>query len=129
MRMPSLNRSNALIFVFIAMAITVGAIHQYFEPRKPLGVSLGFGAFAMALLIFEWYRIDSRERGYRGSLWFSAAVLAASVIALPFYFFRTRGWRGGLIGTALFVLVNAVAWGLQWGAEILVYRLFQAKMS
>jgi formate hydrogenlyase subunit 4 len=56
-----------------------------------------------ALLIFGWYRIDSSQRGYRRSPWLNVGVVLLALVALPVYFFRSRGAKGGLTATAIFL--------------------------
>lgn len=68
-----------------------------------------FGRFAMVetllamVLVFWWYHVDKRSRGYRAGPLMNGGVLAAAVIALPVYFVRSRGWKGGLRATVLAV--------------------------
>ncbi len=52
-------------------------------------------------LIFWWYHADKGERNYEAGPLMNAGVVAASVLALPIYFVRTRGWKRGMIATAL----------------------------
>jgi hypothetical protein len=47
------------------------------------------------VLLFWWYHLDKAERGYAAGRLMNAGVLVAAVIALPVYFVRTRGWKGG----------------------------------
>ena len=65
-------------------------------------------------LIFAWVVLDSRDRGYRVSWALKATLICLTVYPLPYYLFRSRGWRAG--GTSL-----AWAWGL-FIAAMLFYR-------
>jgi TRAP-type uncharacterized transport system fused permease subunit len=55
-------------------------------------------------LVFSWYRMDSRRYRYRRSPILDVMVVAIAILALPYYFFRTRGLWGGLRATGLLVL-------------------------
>jgi len=66
-----------------------------------------FGGFAMAelalslVLLLWWYHMDKLERNYRAGVLMNAGVLALAAVALPIYFVRSRGWKGGAIATAI----------------------------
>jgi hypothetical protein len=47
---------------------------------------------------------NSNQRGYARSPWLSVGVVALSVVAVPYYFFRSRGARGGFIALGLFLI-------------------------
>jgi len=51
-------------------------------------------------LIYCWYYIDKRERRFRTGSLQNVAVAALTVIGLPVYFFRSRGFKRGAIATA-----------------------------
>ena len=74
------------------------------------------------VLLFWWYHLDKAERSFAASRIMNAGVLALAAIALPVYFVRTRGWKGGgvTIGLAAafllatFVLGEAGEWLGNW---------------
>ena len=60
-------------------------------------------------IIFVWYRMDANNIGYRRGPILNVAVVAFSFFALPVYFFRSRGFVRGIIGTAAIALI-LVGW-------------------
>ena len=64
--------------------------------------------FALGV-IFWWYVQDSNKYQYRRSPLLNIGILAIGFIALPYYFFRTRGFKGGLYTTSLFIIIF-IAW-------------------
>jgi hypothetical protein len=61
------------------------------------------------VLLFGWYHMDKEEHGYAAGRLMNGGVLLVAVVALPIYFVRTRGWRGGGRAMALaaaFVLLT-----------------------
>ena len=119
-------RSKSIVLVALAIATVIyGASNQYFYRGNPFPPTvlpyLGIGIF----LVFLWYRLDSDQLGYRRSPWLNFGVIALAVVALPYYFFRSRGAKRGAIATLLFLLaviassflsalgVLAVRYGLQ----------------
>ncbi len=97
---------KSIVLLTLAIAsLASGAVDQYFYA----GVAFPPTALAFtvigALLIFAWYRLDSTQIGYRRSPWLNVGVIALAIVVLPYYFFRSRGTKRGLIATGLFLLV------------------------
>lgn len=65
--------------------------------------------------IFWWYHVDKAEKGYRAGPLMNVGVIALTIIALPIYFIRTRGWKRGSVS-----IVKGVA---VFGAVILLGML------
>jgi hypothetical protein len=70
---------------------------------------------AALAIIFRWVQSDSVKRKTRVSLLLRIALVVLTVFALPYYFFRSRGWLGGL-------KLTAQAW-LVFTASMLCYRI------
>lgn len=70
-------------------------------------------------LVFAWYCADTNQRGIKRNIWGNCALVCVSVIALPYYLIKSRGWKKGLLGSLVFFLIN-IAWSLleSLGAEI-----------
>ena len=77
------------------------------------------------LLVFLWYRVDSSMRNYPRSLWLNVCIIAVTVIALPYYFFRSRGARGGLVALGLFILLLAASYALDVAGSYFTYYVLQ----
>ena len=72
---------------------------------------LGKWALAQNLLsippIFWWYHVDKAQKGYRAGPLMNVGVVALTIVALPVYFIRTRGWKRGSISIVQGVVVFA----------------------
>jgi hypothetical protein len=79
-----------------------------------------------SLLIFMWYRFDSDQVSYRRSPWLNVGVIALTVIALPYYFFRSRGLGRGSVAIGLFLLCCATYLVLQKAGEYAAYYAWQS---
>ncbi len=98
---------NTVYFVVstLLLGFIDGATARIMYPGQALAPS-SFAIGVVALFItFVWYRLDSDSRAYRRSLLSSAAVIGVGILALPYYFFRTRGFRRGAIATLIFLLI------------------------
>lgn len=73
-----------------------------------------------------WYYYDTEQIKYRRSPLLNICVIGIGVIAIPYYFFRSRGFRKGLLYTAL-LLTFVIAWlGLQMAGASAVYYGIQS---
>lgn len=92
--------------ILVAMAVVsflVGAAGQYFYPGHEVSPVDIWVIPVFALLIFWWYRLDTAQQGYKRTPWLNVAVIAIAALALPYYFFRSRGFKRGALATlALF---------------------------
>jgi hypothetical protein len=57
-------------------------------------------ALVSLALIFWWYHVDKAERGYRSGVLMNGGMLALTIVAVPVYLIRTRGWKRGGIAIA-----------------------------
>lgn len=100
-----LNRKTLILAVFVLSSLLSGIAGQYFWPGMPL--SMADYAFAVlgSFLIFAWYHTDAKQRGYRRPTWLDMGIILIAIVAMPYYLFRTRGFKGGLASTALGLLL------------------------
>lgn len=84
---------------FMALSFIAGALGQYLYPGKDYPPTDLWLLPAFTLLIFLWYRADTEQKAIKRSPWLNISIIALAVLALPIYFFRTRGFKGGLIAT------------------------------
>ncbi|KAF1714463.1 hypothetical protein CSC71_03565 [Pseudoxanthomonas sangjuensis] len=86
------------------LSLAAGALAQHFYPyaeRSPIDIGV---AILGAILIFAWYRLDAAQLGFRRRPLLNVAVIAVAILGLPYYFFRSRGFKRGLAATGLFLL-------------------------
>lgn len=99
-----MNSKSAVWVAGAVLSLLAGATAQYVYPyAESSPVDIVFTLLGV-LLIFAWYRLDAALSGYRRSTGLNIAVIAIAIIGLPYYFFRSRGAKRGLIATGLFLL-------------------------
>jgi hypothetical protein len=49
--------------------------------------------------IYWWYYADKDQRNFRTGIVQNVGVILFAIVALPIYFIRSRGWKGGGIAT------------------------------
>lgn len=99
-----MDRKSIVLVAGAVLALVAGMAAQYCYPTaesSPVDVVV---TLLGALLIFSWYHLDSTRAGYRRSKVLNIAVILIAIIALPYYFFRSRGAKRGLVATGLFLL-------------------------
>jgi hypothetical protein len=99
-----------------AYALAILAVISLVVPLLEVAITgrseeLGTYALVQNLLsippIFWWYHVDKDERQYRAGPLMNVGVVAAAVIALPVYFIRSRGWKGGSLSIVKGIVVVA----------------------
>lgn len=116
---------TAIVAGALALGYAGGLARGFLAPGQDLSaVDIPF-VLAGTMLTFLWFRIDTDRTGYRRSPLLNVAVIAISILALPYYFLRSRGIRHGIAASGLFLAV-AVAYSLlQFAGECSVYSLLR----
>jgi hypothetical protein len=112
------------IIVLMAFAIASflsGMADQYFYPGVSFPPTSVAYAVVGSLLIFAWYRLDSDQRGYRRSIGLNIGVIAIALIGLPYYLFRSRGAKRGLIATGVALVVYVASVALTYAGGLVAY--------
>ena len=78
------------------------------------------------MLIFTWYRIDSRQRSYKRSPWLNISIFALALVAFPYYLFRSRGLKRGVIATVLFFVGTLAAGTISVAGQYAVWYVLQS---
>jgi hypothetical protein len=96
------RRGIKLLTALPASSLIFGFL-EYGPARGPAGGStlLTLHVLLTIAIVCVWFWIDVRSRGYRASIVLKLAMPAITVVALPYYLFRSRGLFGG---------VKALAW-------------------
>src|SRR5262245_22888885 len=104
---PNRGATFALaLFLFVANA--AGALYAA-RGVQPSEAFLWLCYLVVAFLVAHWVLVDERRLGIPGSVdqgWFLFAVWP---LALPYYLFRTRRWRG-FIALGWFVALFLATW-------------------
>lgn len=109
-----MNKKNWLLVALGGVALLSGATAQYLEYSSARAPAEMCFMLIGITLYFAWYYVDSEEIGYRRGMLLNVAVVALAIVALPYYFFRSRGFKKGLVYTALFLLA-VIAWSALHG--------------
>lgn len=117
---------NLVLLVFLLLGFLSGIARQLIAPGQPLS-AVDVAVMLLGLLfIFAWYRLDSDQHSYRRSAALNVAVIAITIFALPYYFFRSRGFFRGLLATVLFIATGIAYSALQVGGEYVAYHVWQS---
>jgi len=120
------NKKNIVLLALAIVAFINGATTQYFEPGVAFPKTDMWFIFAGVVLIYMWYHFDSEQIKYKRGALLNTAVVALGAVALPYYFFRSRGFKKGLMYTVMFALLVALSAALQTGGAYAVYYGIQS---
>jgi hypothetical protein len=114
-----------LVLILLA-GFADGVSHQLTAPSDAFGPSDIVFTVIATLLIFMWYRFDSDEKSYRRTPFLSVAIVAVSFVALPYYFWKSRGFRRGSVAVGLFIVCCATYLVLQNAGMYAAYYAWQS---
>ena len=108
---------HARVLALLPLLSLVFGLFEYGPARGPEADSTLFAIHALLslALVFVWFRLDARERLYKASIVLNIAMLGLTIIALPYYLLRSRGFGGGFKSLALA--------GLVFVATMVAYRV------
>ena len=99
-----------LAVLSLASPLLEGALTGSVEPFGRWGLA---EAFISLLPVYWWYHLDKQQRGYRAGPLMNVGVIAVTILALPVYFIRSRGWKKGGVAIALAVVFVAATLALE----------------
>jgi hypothetical protein len=92
------SRKSAALVLLGLVSLATPLLEAWFTGRvEPFSKFDLAGTFLSIPLIFFWYHLDKREHGYHAGPLMNVGVVALSIVALPIYFIRSRGWKRGAI--------------------------------
>ncbi|MGE0247545.1 MAG: hypothetical protein AB7Q37_18125 [Pyrinomonadaceae bacterium] len=105
------TKKRWILFVFVPLLwLAFLVFGTVFEADKGLSRTTdAIAGIGFNILTFAWCRIDSKERGYRLHRYFVFATIVFGLLALLYYLFRSRGFRGGLISIGWFLLYTVLS--------------------
>jgi hypothetical protein len=103
-----------------ALGFLYGAAWVYFSHVGDAPQIVVVFGILMTATVFEWMRQDAYARSFKRSPIMNVAVIALPVVTVPVYLFRTRGLRGGMLGTAVALTIFLISWLSSWVGGALV---------
>jgi hypothetical protein len=112
------NFTARIASMVLALGFLDGVVGAWLYGNTPFPNSDIVFMIANAFLAFLWFRLDSDQRSYRRTPFLTTAVVGVSILAIPYYLFRTRGIRRAIIGVLVLVSIF-----IGYGVMALVGRL------
>lgn len=95
-----------LFLLWIATAI-FHALMEFLLFAETPEASIIF-AIVSAYIIFYWYYCDSTHREYQRSRWLNIGIASFSILAVPYYFVRTRSLLTGVASLLILIFLYLV---------------------
>ena len=124
--MNTTKNKNLILVALAVVALLSGAAAQYFEPGVAFPRTDLLFLLTGVTLSFGWYYLDSEQIQFRRGKLLNVCVIALGIVALPYYFFRSRGLKKGLVSTIVFLVAVSVWSLLQTGGAYAVYYAIQS---
>lgn len=116
---------TAVVVTLAVVSFLQGIVSQYWFPGRVQPPSELAFVPTFSLLVFIWYRIDTDQRAYRRTPLLSVGVVGLTALALPYYFFRSRGASRGFLALGVFVLALLATGLLNLAGEYFAYYVLQ----
>ena len=121
-----MNIKYWILLSLAILAFTSGAIGQHLTPGEYYSPADVPSMILGGIIIFLWYYYDTEEIKYQRNILLNMGVIFLAIIALPYYFFRSRGFKNGAIYTVAMIF-SVVIWSLlQYAGEYAMYYGIQS---
>ncbi|HWY23559.1 MAG TPA: hypothetical protein VNX47_01485 [Nevskia sp.] len=106
--MKILREPASLVLAAIPMTgLAIGVLAPFIRPERVQGyLLLAMCGLVQSFLIFLWYRLDARKRGFHRSRLLNTGMAGFTTLALPYYLLRTRGFSRGCAAIFLALLLS-----------------------
>jgi hypothetical protein len=118
------NFTGRIAFAILALGLANGVVGAWLYRNNPLSASAIVFAIAGAFFAFLWVRLDAHQRDFQCSPFLSTSVVGLTIVALPYYLFRTRGFRKGCVGVLAFFGM-LFGYGIMSGIGKLIVRVLR----
>jgi hypothetical protein len=105
------------MFLTVSFLIPLGEV-LILGKTEPFGKAGIVHAVLGAFAIYWWYYLDKIERGFRTGTFQNIGVAVFSLVGLPVYFVRSRGWLKGAGATFIALIIFVVAGALGYVGEL-----------
>jgi hypothetical protein len=105
------------MFLTVSFVVPLGEV-LILGTVEPFGKAGIIQAVLGACAIYWWYYLDRIERGFRTGTFQNIGVAVFSLIGLPVYFVRSRGWLRGAAATLIALALFAVGGALGYAGEL-----------
>jgi hypothetical protein len=110
-----IDKKYVPLALLLASCLVAGLVDGRTGPGPEPNALATLGLVIPVLLVFCWYRLDAADQNYDTSWGLSLSMAAITVIAVPWYLFRSRGAARGALAVGGMVVVFVAA--------MLCYRL------
>jgi hypothetical protein len=112
-RSPLISKSILFLLALITSYSLMQSLCMAYDARVPEGMPLLY-TVVFSLILAWWVRNDANARGFRLPYEFGTFVFFVWPAAIPYYGYRSRGWKelGFGVGTCALYLVPYIAGGV-----------------
>jgi hypothetical protein len=94
------SKHRALLMLgLVSFLLPMGELLVFKRPVERWSMYMFVEVILSTYATYWWYVIDKRERNFRAGVFQNMGVVFLSIIALPIYFIRSRGWGRGALAS------------------------------
>jgi hypothetical protein len=111
-------KTGYFILAGLALGFVDGLAAYSLYPAQQFAPSSLVIGIAALFVIFLWYRLDSDSREFIRTPLLSVGIVGVAFLAIPYYLFRTRGFRQGSLAALVFLLVGVGYSAMQYIGQL-----------
>ena len=115
-----MQQKSRAIIAFLCVGLLMGISTQYPDPFHVPEWLEWILVLAYGFTVFWWYHADRTDGKLKHSTWLSIAMVGLPMVGLPYYLFKSRGLRAGLLSLAGAIGLTAIAVALSAGGAMAV---------
>ena len=94
-----MQTKHLVVLALAGLSFASGVAGQYLYPGRAFSPVDFWFFLIFPTMVFWWYHLDTSHLGYKRTVWLNIGVILVAALALPYYFFRSRGLKRGLVAT------------------------------
>lgn len=99
-----MKKSHKILLLFWGTAICLKLIGLFFVTSiSSENIFSTLNTFLLSFLLFAWFMADAQEINLKPSYGLKVAVVSISLIAIPYYLVRYKGWQKAFVVISQFL--------------------------
>jgi CDP-diglyceride synthetase len=113
------EKHRALLMLgLVSFLLPMGEFLILKRSAEPLSMYAFIELALSTYAVYWWYVADKRERAFRAGTIQNVGVILLSIVAVPIYLVRSRGWGHGALAILWVVVVVTAIVALDWAGQL-----------
>lgn len=114
---------HPLILLFAASFVVPLGEAVILKRIEPMGEGAVIQTALSAIAIYWWYYLDKTERAFRAGTLQNMGVAVISVVGIPVYLFRSRGFKRGILASLVAFVTLVTSGAVSYLGELIGFKI------